>query len=298
VTLALIAIELFTLPRVLATTSPGPAYGFIREQQGTEAVLELPSDALSAPALLHQTYHEKPIVGGYTSRHFPYPFSEAAPGVSQLVRGDPAPLTGSDILTPPASATALDSLDYYGVRYIVVHKDEMSTGRYGRLQEVLNALFTGGDRVYEDDDVLIYRTPTRSQASGGGGRRLPLVGLGSGWHRPEDNPLHRWTGSNVTDGNAFVWVGVPPGAEGSYTLTTTVYAYKGPRTLSIELDGRTLLTQQVGDAFIDLQVDLGRLEVGNHQILLRLHEPPESPPGDERKLAIGATRLAVERTAP
>ena len=27
------------------------------------------------------------------------------------------------------------------------------------------------------------------------------MGLGSGWHKIEQNPVHRWLGRNVTDGD-------------------------------------------------------------------------------------------------
>lgn len=294
----LIAVELFALPRVLASTAISPAYTFIKERGQPGAVLDLPADALSARALLYQTYHEWPIVGGYTSRHFPYPFADAAPGTAQLYHADPDPLVAPDILSPSPADTALRSLDYYGIRYVVVSKEQLDTGRYGRLEEVIAALFSARDKVYEDDSSVVYAAPRQTIQGNGLAANAPLVGLGSGWHKVEPNPLHRWTGSNVTDGNGYIWVGIPPGAAGTYTLRTTVYAYKGPRTLSIVLNGNTLRTEEVGESFKEITVNLGRLGVGNHALLLRAHELPENPPGDQRKLAIGATKIEIVRTGP
>lgn len=290
--LLLVALELFNLPRQLATTRTGDAVAFLRSSAEPGAVVELPYDQYSALSLLHQTEHERPVVGGYTSRHFPYPFADAAPGLAQLVRADPAPLTGEDVLTPPATETAAASLNYYGIGFVVVHKLDLATGRHGALEQVLQALFEGEGPAYEDDEVAIYRAAGKDSVAG---EALPLAGLGSGWHSVEPDPTHRWTGSNVTDGNALIWIGIPPAAEGSYRLEITAYSYERPRMMTVELDGRPIAEQALTPAFADLNIDLGPLETGNHILLLRVHEPPESPPGDERKLAIGTTRIAIVR---
>lgn len=288
----LIGLELAALPRRLESTQPDGAVAFLTQNAEPGAVLEVPYGDYSALSLLHQTQHERPIVGGYTSRHFPYPFADAAPGVAQLVRNDPAPLIGEDIVTPPVADTAGASLDYYNVRYVVVHKDALATGGYGSLEEVIEALFAGQEPVYEDENTAIYRAEGLPAS---GDTTLPLVGLGSGWHSVEPNPTHRWTGSNVTDGNALIWIGIPQQAEGTYRLRMTAYSYERPRSLSIELDGRQIATQELTPAFTDMEVELGNLAEGNHIVLLKVAEPPENPPGDERKLAIGVTEIRVER---
>jgi hypothetical protein len=299
--LALLALEVIAIPRTLASTDTGPAYTFLKQAPDMGAVLELPNDSWSAPSLLDQTTHERPIIGGYTSRHFPYPFGEAAPGVAQLFGADPDPLVSPDILDPPVTATALTGLDHYNVRFVVVHKRDLATGRYGRLEQVLQTLFTAKDRVYEDAEVIIYRSPNLRPQPNTPGAVLPLVGLGSGWHKAEQNPVHRWTGGNVTNGDALVWIGVPlgEGGWGSYFLSLiNAYSYKSPRHLSIVLDGKVLQTKEVGTAFQDIQVDLGPLKAGDHILTLKVAEPPESPPGDTRKLAIGVTNLSIQHASP
>ena len=291
VLLVLMVLELFGIPRALASTAPEEWTTKVVSGAGTGAVLEVPNDKWSAPSLLHQTQHEQPIMGGYTSRHFPYLFGEAAPGASQLLRGDPDSLVAPDILTPTVQETALASLEYYKISSVVVHKDSLATGRFGRLQTVLDTLFSAKDVVYEDSNVRVYKTPPAPASLS-----LPLVGLGNGWHKAEQNPLHRWLGSNVTDGNGAVWLGIPPGAAGNYKLSLNVYSYKSPRHLTILLDGRTVAEKEVGTAFEDMDVDLGALGAGNHDLLLKVAEPPENPPGDQRKLSIGVTRISILQT--
>jgi hypothetical protein len=295
--LALVALELFGVPRALLNTDVDPAYAFIRDQPEDGAVMELPYERWQAPAMLNQSIHERPILGGYTSRHFPYQFVEGAPGVAQLAVGFPPTLAESDILSPSLELTALPSLDYYGVRYAVMHKADIASGRYGRLQTLLKKLYPDGP-VYEDDEVLVYRTPVGPGNSGGPTDALPLVGLGSGWHELEENPTRRWAGSNPDDGNADIWLGVRPTAEGRHTLGMDLFSYGRPRTLTVQVNGKDVGTAQVDLAPRTFEFDLGDLREGNYNIRLLVDEPPESPPGDRRKLSIGSTRVEVRRAQP
>jgi hypothetical protein len=294
------AIELFGIPRAITSTSIGPAYAFVRDASESGAVMELPYELWQAKPQFNQSLHERPIVGGYTSRHFPYPFIEAAPGASQLAAGFPATLDGPDIITPTLQQTALASLDYYGVRYIVLHKADLTSGRFGRLVGLLKTLFPSGP-VYDDADISVFETPG-SWASPNSGPataaqtdKLPLVGLGRGWHEVEENPTRRWTGSDPGNGDAYVWVGIRPPAAGIYRLTMETFAYGTPRHLSVMLDGKTLLKKEIGLAPETLNVDLGNLAPGDYGLVLHVDEPPTSPPNDRRLLSIGVTRLEITR---
>ena len=254
--------------------------------------MELPYENWQARPGLNQSLHERPILGGYTSRHFPYPFIEGAPGASQLAVGYPATLSETDIITPSVDLTALSSLDYYNVRYVVVHKVDLATGRFGRLVRLLKELYPGGP-VYEDDEVQVFETPVGPAANG----ELPLVGLGKGWHEVEENPLRRWTGNDPGNGHAQVWIGIRPQAAGQYTLTMDAFSYGKPRHLSVVVNGTTLLQKEVGLAPETLNVDLGNLAEGNYVLELNVDELPDNPPGDRRPLSIGYTQITVERVS-
>ncbi|MBF6611920.1 MAG: hypothetical protein IVW55_02200 [Chloroflexi bacterium] len=295
VALALLVAELFGVPRLLASTSTEAAYTFLKNDQTPGAVIELPYAEWSAASLLHQTAHGRPIVGGYTSRHFPYPFADGAPGIAQLVNSDPAPLIAPDIVQPQVADMALMSLDYYNISFIVVHKASMATGRYKRLQTTLNALFSAQDKAYEDSEVVIYKSPPALAQARGVGKVTALVGLGSGWYSAEPNPLHRWTGNDDMQGNADVWIGIPAEAQGRYSFTSTLYSYGVPRQLSVLLDGKMVASKEIGTVLADLSVDLGVLSPGNHKIEIRSDMPPQAPPGDNRRIALGFTRIELRR---
>ena len=294
VALLLVAVECFGIPRALVSTQVGPAYTFIRDRGEPGGLMELPYELWQAKSGLNATVHEKPVLGGYTSRHFPYPFVEGAPGAAQLAVGYPETLAEPDIVTPTLAQTAPASLDHYGVRYVVLHKGDLASGRFGRLVSLLGELYPSGP-AYEDEEAFVYVTPVGPAGIGGPDDGLPLVGLGKGWHELEENPLRRWTGSDPGNGNAQVWVGVRPETAGRYALRLEAFSYGKPRHLSVMLDGSMLLEKEVGLAPEMLDIDMGELSAGDYLVELKVREQPESPPNDRRVLSIGYTLVAVEK---
>ncbi|HST03395.1 MAG TPA: hypothetical protein VLQ48_01520 [Chloroflexia bacterium] len=292
VALLLVAVEFMGIPRPLVSTNINPAYTFIRDQPQAGGVMELPYDVWQAQSSYNQSLHDRPILGGYTSRHFPYPFIEGAPGASQLAVGYPATLSTTDIITPSVGLTGLSSLDYYNVRYVVVHKGDIATGRYGRLVRLLGELYPSGP-AYEDDEAQVFVTPVGPAAEGD----LPLVGLGKGWHEIEENPTRRWTGNDPGNGNAQVWIGIRPQAAGHYNLTMDAFSYGKPRHLTVVLNGATLLQKEIGLAPESLNIDLGDLATGDYLLELNVQELPDNPPNDRRPLSIGYTQITVERSS-
>jgi hypothetical protein len=296
VVMLLVAVELLGIPRAITSTAIGPAYNFVAASPESGAVMELPYELWQGKPQYYQSLHERPVLGGYTSRHFPYPFIESAPGVSQLAAGFPETLSAVDIVSPSVALTARASLDYYGVRYIVVHRADLATGRFGRLESLLAELFPGGP-AYQDSDTGVYITP-HGDIADIALDSLPLVGLGRGWHEVEENPTKRWTGSDPGNGDAFVWLGIRPAATGHYTLTLDTFAYGAPKHLTVVLNGKALQRFEIGLAPQTVVVDLGVLSAGDYSLVLQVDEPATSPPGDRRLLSLGVTRLQVDRRSP
>lgn len=290
--LLIVAVELFGIPRALISTQADPAYAFIRDQKEQGGVMELPFELWQAQSGLNATTHDKPVLGGYTSRHFPYPFIEGAPGAAQLAVGYPESLTEPDIVSPTLDLTSLASLDSYNVRYVVVHKSSIATGRFARLVSLLQELYPEGP-LFEDDKSQVYITPAGPAGRGGPDDGLPLVGLGKGWHELEEDPVRRWTGSDPGNGNAQVWVGIRPEAAGSYTLNLDAFSYGTPRHLTVQVNGYVLMQKEVGLAPESLSVDLGNLQAGDYVVELNVQEQPTSPPNDRRLLSIGYTKVEV-----
>ena len=249
------------------------------------AVLELPyTDPWVAVALYNQTQHEQPIIGGYTSRKYPYPFLDQTPGVAQLIHYDAAPLTDQDILSPAVGATALAAMDYYGVRSVVVHPLAQD-GKDQSLRTVLNTLFDkAGVQPQQSGDLQIYTVPQTNYDG-------PILGLGDGWYALEHGSAGVWRWANQ---QATLQITSASATTKRYHFEADVYAFQQPRTLIISLDGREISRQAVAvppGQTISLDLDL---TPGLHQITLASLEPAATPSGDSRQLALGFSRIEVK----
>jgi hypothetical protein len=293
VVLALLAgIELFNVPRTLIAPQAHPFFASIaaRGPEGAhDAVLELPYNQRTAPAMFDQTVHQRPIPGGYTARHYPYPWISSTPGVTQLVQADADALTRPDIIWPPPGHTALQALDYFGVRYVAVYNttDEQQAHR---IEAAVDTLFHshGITPVYEDPAVAIYQVPRQRSSS-------LIVAPAEGWYDIErqGNRVWRWTG-----GQATLNVINPSDSTVSARLTLTVYAVSTPRTLLVSLDGHQLASEQVGPhPGRTMEINMG-IAPGEHLLALASAQPPEQVPGDNRALALGYQKVELLATPP
>jgi hypothetical protein len=285
----LVVLEFFAIPRTLITPTVHPFFESIAANGADgahEAVLELPVVPRTAPSMLNQTVHQHPIMSAYTARKYPYPWFDATLGVSHLAKADPKSLTREDIITPAVGDSALTSLDYYGVRYVVIYvsgDDELD----GRTTKTADALFGAHniEPVMHDAELTVYKVPPQPRTG-------PLVGLGSGWYAVEQSGERRW---RWTDGHALVQLTNPTTTQMATRLRLAAYSLGQPRTLLVLLDGTEAGTQVIhGHPSQEVSIEF-RLEPGEHWMELRSVEPPEVVPGDERLLSLGFERLVVER---
>ncbi len=295
VALLLVGAEFFNIPRPLVdpavapiyaqlAAAPSPCDGVLREPLSRcDAVLELPLQEWTAPAMFHQALDHHPMIGGYTSRHFPDPFQLDAPGVSQLIAAAPEEL-GPDIVNPPLEQTAVQAMDYYGVRYVLVHPLTAYPAA-DKLRAVLGLLFPGGGTA--SGDVQVYTVPHVAQDRA-------FLYLGSGWYDQEHTPegvRFRWA-----DQQATVPIVVPAPAAGTYTLTAAVFSIADTRTLVARLDGQEVGRYPVtlppgGTVTIPLT-----LAPGAHTLTLASVEPAVTPPQDPRTLSLGYRSLTLARS--
>jgi hypothetical protein len=288
----LLAIELLAIPRVLFTPQIHPFWNSVATNGGEgreEGVLEVPQGPRTAPAMYVQTRHQHPIVAGYTARHYPYPWLDATPGVSQLVHGNPDELSVTDIISPPVKDTALEALDYYGVRYVALYATDKPDldERAGAAAE----LIFGPANVaptFADDMLTVWRVPGQSYEG-------PFVGLGNGWYGVEgigSEGERRW---RWTNGDAYVQVTNPTPGDMAVAITLAAYTAAEPRTLVVSLDGEEQSRHTVGPHPAQTLTLYSTLTPGEHWLRLRSVEPAERPPGDSRALSIGYEQIAVDR---
>ncbi len=284
----LIAVEFFNIPRTMISTAIDPFYTSIQAQNGTgsqDAVLELPYDATVASAMLDQTAHQRPILGGYTARHYPYPWIRATPGVAHLTQFGTLTLRATDIITPQVRDTALQALDYYGVRYVAVHPlgDE---GIDRKTALTLETIFEAHNiaPVYTDTTLTAYKVPPQPQ-------NRPIVGLGDGWYLQQESGPRIWRWSN---GQATVQITNPMTAMMQANLRLSAFAVSSPRTMAVLLDGKEIGRQKVGPTPAQQATFALELTPGEHWLELRSLEPPQFLPNDPRPTSLGFEQIAVE----
>lgn len=282
-------IELFGIPRTLIAPTVSPFFDSIRAEGGDGAhgaVLELPYDPNIPPAMLDQTRHQRPILGGYTSRHYPYPWIRAVPGVAHLTQFSTITLRATDVLTPQVRDTALAAMDYYGVRYVAVHPlgDEGLDRKIGLTIETIFEAH-GIAPIYEAADLTAYKVPPQQQTG-------PIAGLGDGWYLPQESGPRSW---RATNGQAQVLLTNPLTETLQLRLTLTAFTEGTERTLDVLLDGRPLGEQKVGPS--PAQSFSFPLDVtpGEHWLQLNSPEAPYYLPNDPRPVSISFERVAVER---
>jgi hypothetical protein len=198
--IALILLDNLTLPFPMVGVYIPPIYTELAADDEQYAVLEAPIFWRNNPYyLLYQVVHDKPLVGGYTSRILPYDLLDQLPVMRQLAFAEPAPdIVGRDIDRIAASVFA-----YFDIRYLTLH----STGgalRYNTLLRIASAAAGGAEprrdvsSVVAPDafgasglrrsfvaqnelpagTVLIYRVAPPAEP-------VPFLGVGPGWGEPQ-----------------------------------------------------------------------------------------------------------------
>lgn len=283
---ALILFEFLPLPRPMNPLQISPFYRTLAADKEKFAIMELPSSSL-AMAMYEQTVAGKPIVGGYTSRHFPYPFAEDTPGVRQLFLADDSGL-GADIFAPATSQVAQDVLSYYGIRYVVFHRDKETTGKEASIRRSLQVIFNGVKPEYRDDSISVYRVRSTGQA------RVAIAPAG-GWYDVEGGAAGqqwRWT-----NGNAQLNLISTSSGPKNLQLSLTAHSFHGTRTLDVFLDGENVGSASVGEASTSFSFPIN-LKSGPNTLQLTTREPAESPAqlglgADARMLAVGFSAVEI-----
>ncbi len=283
----LILVELFGIPRTMITPTIDPFFSTIKAngaEGASDAVLELPYDPNVPPAMYDETTHQHPILGAYTSRHYPYPWVRAVPGVAHLTQFNTITLRATDILTPQVRDTALPALDYYGVRYVVVHP--LGTeGMDRKIGLTLETLFEAHNiaPIYKDDNLTAYKVPPQPQTG-------PIAGLGDGWYLPEQSGIRQW---RATNGQAQLLVTNPLTRTMPITLTLSVFTEGTKRSLSVLLDGSQVGKETVGGEpaqSFSLPLDLSP---GEHWLQFNSPEAPYFLPNDPHPRTINFEQVAV-----
>ncbi len=262
------------------------------QQEARGAVLDLPQwNFFAYPpsnnAMLAQTAHGQPIVGGYIHR-LP-PGSRELPRVIQEVVVPPAPL---DIVPRPTGTQALATLRSLGIATVVLHKNvrgetwwwtesTWNDADHAAAEAILGE-WAGAPR-WENEELAVYDLPDVETSA-----PTPLWMLEGrdGWHAAESDGTiaRRWL---ADEGKIGVWL--PTARQTS--LRIEMQAFAGPRTVTLQLNDTPLLTQSVNETII-IETPPLDLAAGYHSFTLSQAEACQRPvdidpaTGDQRCLGL------------
>lgn len=172
IAIVLIGFEFLPIPFPMAQPPIIPSFcRYIAGEQDGYAILDIPNATKAGNPghyvryMFYQTVHNKRIFEGYVARTPSYPLLDS-PVVQYLIN--------LKRKQPPDIIRCLDSstLAHLGFRYIVVHKDSLSTDDYMAFRKRMENLFPksatqkAGEALgltfsdspfWEDDEVLVYR---------------------------------------------------------------------------------------------------------------------------------------------
>lgn len=189
----LIFLEFFPGPRTLVDTTVPPFYQQLAREGAWNdfAILETPdrgSASIISNAMYYQTVQGHPIVSGYLSRKPDYPFQDA-PGIWELLNLETG-LNQRDILDRRNLRNALGVLEYYNIRYVVVHPQLLTNqdSRYNATDLLQTVFGPGATPFYQDEGLQVWKTPSSAFIDKAGPPAVDklLARLGEGWGNRKD----------------------------------------------------------------------------------------------------------------
>jgi len=190
----LVFLEFFPGIRPLIDTAVPAVYTQLAAESSWNdfAVLETPDrdDAsIISKAMYYQTVQGHPMVGGYLSRKPTYPFKNYS-GIQELLALEER-LNQRDILDRASLRNVPGVLNFYNIRYVIVHTSLLSDpDRLYNANRLLQTVFGPDTKpYYQDSQLQVWQTPTFIEQKDTSPRlEKMLPELGEGWGKRLDTP--------------------------------------------------------------------------------------------------------------
>ena len=277
----LVFLEFFPGPRPMADTAVPAFYQQIAKEGNWNdfAVLESPDSSnasIISKAMYYQTVHQHPMVGGYLSREPDYPFQNY-PGIRDLLQLDFCPsakqcLYQRDILDRSSLHNTLGLLQYYKIRYVIVHPGLLkSQDSQFNANEMLHAVFgKAASPVYQDQEIQVWKAQAFIESGSAPEAAKILPQLAEGWDNRQDtaNGPVRLIASQAR----LALFNPYPQPVSLKLRFSNSQAVKGPAKLSPSLNGQALAEQTVDTTLKPLELSL-TLKPGLNDLLLKNSGP-------------------------
>ena len=226
-----------------ADTEPIPdIYEEIKNDESKFAVLAAPIGGtgdymlMSDPRILyHQTYHEKPIIGGYESRVSYETMAETRTYFLNMFH-----VLGSslDIVNQDIDIHGLALFDYFDIKYVTLHKNLLTLNGLALMEQTMSEILNDDTPIHEDDNISVYKIPKPNSLE-------PFLLLGSGWHtyvecEPDEEGLNCY--ARVTMKNSEILIINPTESTINITLDVVLKSILDEKTLTISFNNEKLNT--------------------------------------------------------
>lgn len=285
---ALLIFEFLAIPFVSSFVDKPVFYEQIAEDTGDYALLEIPATKVYECGIklaYYQTIHGKPIVGGQVARTpaCARDFELNIPLVRQLTYLE-APT--NDILKQNGTEIGTSILNYYNIRYIILHKEYMSAEHLDFVNNLLQATLNEKPEIYDEDGLIVYKVEKEPIKS--------FMILSNNWHNLElwRNSPTRWTSNNAT-------ISIYSPGNRDSCLSFDVLNFYKPRTLQVCLNDELIHEQNIPTSFVELEIPV-KLKEGEN--ILRFYTPdgcqrpvdiPELENKDPRCLSLAFQNISI-----
>lgn len=258
---SLVILEFLAVPFQISYVDQPEIYKKISSDRENYAILEIPSASLNYGAATkfayYQTIHGKPLVGNHLARipSDAREFERNTPLIKELTLLDNS---SRDILNQDPFEIGLSVLNYYNIKYVILHKIYLNGKDIEYVHKVLNGSLNLNTNYYDNDSLIVYEVPNLSTT--------PFITLSNGWHGLEDwgGTPSRWMENDAT---LVIYSDKNRTAE----LSFRVRSYNRPRTLELYDSEDNLIGEAtISENFREIKMPI-ELEVGANSI--RLHTP-------------------------
>ncbi len=253
----LVIFEFLAIPYLMSSSDVPPFYKEIAAEEEDFALLEVPM-LWQSDLMYYQTIHGKRLIGGYASRipENSINFLIMAPLINDLLNFYPS---DKDILNQNLADVGPSIMNYYNVKYIILHPDRMTSDQLEFAKDTLHRSINVEPTVYENDSMIVYEV-FREPAN-------PFIQLKNGWHGLEDwdSTPTRWMENEAT---IMIYSDENRTADLSFKARSFYY----PRNLEILINDIPHICAKVpSESFVVVNAPTIRLNEGAN--IVRFHVP-------------------------